>query len=265
MYAEQRNNTKKWDAKTHLVLNLELVNLIYCVQSSELHYGLNLAWSYTHKVQTWGVIPWQRYKMGTLSLSGPWSRHRSFFREFFSWNRTKMKFDNQNSMKTGGWSVCRHVTKVITREHWEWKELKAHLTKKETRFHSTINSNMTTMKVPKRAPNTSLMFFKVSSIQTVPTQAIWSFMVKCRIQKDWLEFQWCYLEFKLLTVNLLSGFIIEAKFYDFEDYTKKIVLAILTAWLQPHRTPDTHSTLHPLFLCVKVPTAPRWSGPWKAM
>lgn len=114
MYAEQRNNTKKWDVKTHLVLNLELFSLVYCVQSSELHYGLNLAWSYTHKVPTWGVIPWQRYKMGTLSLSGPWSRHRSFFREFFSWNRRKMKFDNQNSMKTGGWSVCR----TASRQRW---------------------------------------------------------------------------------------------------------------------------------------------------
>lgn len=36
----------------HLVPNLELFSLVYCVQSSELHYGLNLALSYTHKVLT---------------------------------------------------------------------------------------------------------------------------------------------------------------------------------------------------------------------
>lgn len=135
-----------------------------CLLRSVLWVALRIKSSlklHTHKVPTWGVIPWQRYKMGTLSLSGPWSRHRSFFREFFSWIRRKMKFDNQNSMKTGGWSVCRHVSRQrwITREHWEWKELKVHLTKKETRFHSNINSNMTTIKEPKRAPNTSFSYF----------------------------------------------------------------------------------------------------------
>lgn len=34
---------------------------------------------------TCGVIPWQRYMMGTLSESGPWSKHRSSLWLFFSW------------------------------------------------------------------------------------------------------------------------------------------------------------------------------------
>lgn len=34
---------------------------------------------------TWGVIPWHMYMMGTFSVSGPWSRHKSVFREFCSW------------------------------------------------------------------------------------------------------------------------------------------------------------------------------------
>lgn len=62
------------------------------------------AWC-SNKVQTWGVIPWQRYRMGTLSLSGPWSRHKSFFREFFSWERRKNKYYNHNNIKMR----CRHL------------------------------------------------------------------------------------------------------------------------------------------------------------
>lgn len=38
---------------------------------------------------TWGVIPWQRYMMGTFSVSGPWSRHRLSFRLFFNWGGCK--------------------------------------------------------------------------------------------------------------------------------------------------------------------------------
>lgn len=33
---------------------------------------------------TCGVIPWQIYMMGIFSVSGPWSRHKSLFREFCS-------------------------------------------------------------------------------------------------------------------------------------------------------------------------------------
>lgn len=38
---------------------------------------------------TWGVIPWQMYMMGAFSVSGPWSRHKSVFREFCSWTSEK--------------------------------------------------------------------------------------------------------------------------------------------------------------------------------
>lgn len=37
---------------------------------------------------TWGVRPWQMYRMGMLSESGPWSTHRSGLRLFLSYMQT---------------------------------------------------------------------------------------------------------------------------------------------------------------------------------
>lgn len=191
MYAEQRNNAKKLDVKMQLVLNLESFSLVYCVLFSELHYGLNLAWSYTHKIQTWGVIPWHRYRMGALSLSGPWSRHRSFFREFFSWQRRKMKIYNQNKIKMGCSRVCRHVN---SRQKWlpgnvvsERNQMFTSL-KKETRFHSTMNNNnsITNKGIQKEFQTHLFKFTLFKLFHHKPFEVY--------IQIDWLEFQWCYLD-----------------------------------------------------------------------
>ncbi len=38
---------------------------------------------------TCGVIPWQRYMMGILSVSGPWSKHRLSLRLFFNWKNER--------------------------------------------------------------------------------------------------------------------------------------------------------------------------------
>ncbi len=38
---------------------------------------------------TWGVRPWQMYRMGMLSESGPWSTHRSGLRLFLSYRHTR--------------------------------------------------------------------------------------------------------------------------------------------------------------------------------
>ena len=50
------------------------------------------------KTLTWGVIPWHMYTMGTFSVSGPWSRHKSVFREFCSWT-SEERWPNQRREK----------------------------------------------------------------------------------------------------------------------------------------------------------------------
>lgn len=52
-----------------------------------IHCESNKADIRRHKQEealTWGVMPWQRYMIGILSVSGPWSKHKSSLRLFFS-------------------------------------------------------------------------------------------------------------------------------------------------------------------------------------
>lgn len=60
---------------------------------NELHTlrGLKKEWKPEGAVDwtlTWGVRPWQMYRMGMLSESGPWSTHRSGLRLFLSYMQT---------------------------------------------------------------------------------------------------------------------------------------------------------------------------------
>ncbi len=62
------------------------INELHCLLRTEKGWKPEGAVDWT---LTWGVRPWQMYRMGMLSESGPWSTHRSGLRLFLSYRHTR--------------------------------------------------------------------------------------------------------------------------------------------------------------------------------